>query len=298
MTLLIHDTTTVQGAPLGEELALQQRVYRYAKNGLVPLNPGEVVQTARPNDAHSNLTCAAAAALTKTITVTMDQNITADEYKDGYIYINDEAGEGFVYDVVSNAGAIVTEPTDAVTAAVTLKDPLVVALTTSSQATLVQNLYGDVTPTWGDPPSIISGVVPITVAASAYFWCQVRGPAAVKQEGGLFAGRGVVSSQFKKGSVAVARQVVPVPASNAGSGELAGARISVALGQRVNVTTEARQYQQDGIEQRFDLETQRTEPDEVLTTVSGKATIPNRILGYCINPRVSEEFALIYLTIS
>ncbi len=293
MTLLIHDTTTVQGAPLGEELVLQQRVYRYAKNGLVPLNPGEVVQTAQPNDAHSNMTCAAAAVGTKTITVTMDQNVTADEYKDGYIYINDQAGEGFVYDVVSNLGANVTEPTDAVTAAVTLRDPLVVALTTSSQATLVQNLYGDVTPTWGDPPSIISGVVPITVAASDYFWCQVRGPAAVKQEGGLFAGRGVISSQFKKGSVAVARQVIPIVRKNLGLGRLAGATTTLD-----HATGDARQYQQDGIEQRFDYETQRAEPDEVLTTVSGKATIPNRILGYCINPRVSEEFALVYLTIS
>ncbi len=292
MTLLIHDTTTVQGAPLGEELALQQRVYRYAKNGVISLNPGEVVQTARPNDAHSNMSCAAAAVGTKTITVTMDQNVTANEYKDGYIYINDEAGGGFVYDVVSNLGAIVTEPTDAVTAAVTLRDPLVVALTTSSQATLVQNLYGDVTPTWGEPPNIIAGVVPIAVAADEYFWCQVRGPAAVKQEGGLFAGQGVQSSQFKKGSVAVAKQVVPIRQRTA-----TAARAG-ALAPPQEAYTEAHQYQQGGIEQRFDYESQRTESDEVLTTVAGKATIPNRILGYCINPRVSEEFALIYLTIS
>ncbi|MEE9149927.1 MAG: hypothetical protein V3U27_21325, partial [Candidatus Tectomicrobia bacterium] len=183
MTLLIHNTVTAQGAPLGEELVLQQRVYRYAQNGAIALNPGEVVQTVRPNDAHSNMTCAVAAAGTKTITVTMDQNVTTDEYKDGYIYINDEAGEGFVYDVVSNLGANVTEPTDAVTAAVTLRDPLVVALTTSSQATLVKNLYAEVTPTWGEPPNIIAGVVPIAVAADEFFWCQVRGPAAVKQEG-------------------------------------------------------------------------------------------------------------------
>lgn len=65
MTLLIHNTVTVQGAPLGEELVLQQRVYRYAQNGAISLNPGEVVQTVRPNDAHSNMTCAAAAAGTK-----------------------------------------------------------------------------------------------------------------------------------------------------------------------------------------------------------------------------------------
>ncbi len=292
MTLLIHDTTTVQGVPLGNELVIRQRVYRYTKNGLVPLNPGEVVQTARSNDAHSNMACAAAAAGTKTITVTMDQNVTANEYKDGNIYINDEAGEGFMYDVVSNLGAIVTEPTDAVTAQVTIRDPLVVALTTSSQATLV-NVYSGVTPTWGDPPNIIVGVVPIAVAANEYFWCQVRGPAAVKQEGGLFAGQGVQSSQFKKGSVAVAKQVVPIVRQNLGEGRLAGVRTALN-----HHSDDARQYQQAGIEQRFDYESQRTEPDEVLTVVAGKATIPNRILGYCINPRVSEEFALVYLTIS
>ncbi len=291
MTLLIHDTATVQGVPLGNELVIRQRVYRYTKNGSIPLNPGEVVQTARPNDAHSNMACAAAAAGTKTITVTMNQNVTANEYKDGNIYINDEAGEGFMYDVVSNLGAIVTEPTDAVTAQVTLRDPLVVALTTSSQATLV-NVYSGVTPTTGDPPNIIVGVVPITVGADEYFWCQVRGPAAVKQEGGLFAGQGVQSSQFKKGSVAVAKQVIPIRQRTA-----TAARAG-ALAPPQEAYTEAHQYQQAGIEQRFDYESQRTEPDEVLTTVAGKATIPNRILGYCINPRVSEEFALVYLTIS
>ncbi len=292
MTLLIHDTTTVQGVPLGEEFTLRQRVYKYAKNGSIPLNPGEVVQGARPNDAHSNMTCAAAAVGTKTITVTMNQNVTTNEYKDGYIYINDAAGEGFMYDVVSHFGAAVTEPTDAVTAAVTLKDPLVVALTTSSQATLTQNLYAGVSPTWGDPPNIIAGVVPVTVAADEYFWCQVRGPAAVKQEGGLFAGQGVQSSQYKKGSVAVAKQVVPIRQRTAAAAR-AGAQAPPQ-----EAYTEAHQYQQAGIEQRFDYESQRTEPDEVLTTVAGKATIPNRILGYCINPRVSEEYALVYLTIS
>jgi hypothetical protein len=73
---------------------------------------------------------------------------------------------------------------------------------------------------------------------------------------------------------------------------------SVRRGNTPQVSTEAAQFQQKGVEQRLPLETLRTEPDEVLTEVVGKATIPERIIGYCINPRVSEEYALVYLTLS
>ncbi len=369
----IYSTNAAQGGTLGDEtLASPNRVFRLAKNGGVPLVAGEVVMAQQQDETQSNLTVAAAAAAgAKTITVNVGSVIDADEYRDGVIYINDQAGAGVVYDIRTHPGSIPAEGDstglDQTTAlAIQLKDQVAVALTTSSQATLVRNIYKNVVPTWGNPADIVVGVAPIAVAANQHFFCQVRGPAAVKQEGGLFTGRGVMSSQFKRGSVAVAKQVVPSARETfaqpvketAGTSDLTDANavaITHGLGvtpliQNISIfmnedptnsitafyvdnvgattfdvtandpgasgllfgwrakshvkdtygggTSEPAQYQQDGIEQRFDYDTLRNAPDEALTTVSGVPTIPNRILGYCISPRVSEEFALIFLTIS
>lgn len=292
--LPIYTTTAVQAGVLGDDLVTPpNRVFRYARNGSASLTPGTAVQAERPNESQANLACAAAAANATSITVTLGDAVNANDYAEGYVFINDESGEGFVYDILSHLDGYVSTAGTAATVALRLRDQVVVALTSSSQATLVKNLYKGVNPTEGEPWDIIAGVAPVAVAANEYFWVQVRGPAAVKQEGGLFAGRGVQVSQIKQGSVAVAKQVIPILRHTPSEGRIAGTRTELNYH-----SSETRQYQQQGIEQRFDYGTQRQEPDEVLTQVSGKATIPNRILGYCINPRVSEEFALIYLTVS
>ncbi|KKN07497.1 hypothetical protein LCGC14_1066360 [marine sediment metagenome] len=363
MSSLVIETYASQGAPLGEELAVPtDRVYRYTKNGPKPLAAGTILQGPRPNTSHDNLTCAAAAVGKTEITVTLAAGdpVTINDYKNGYIFINDEAGEGYVYDIVSTPGAFGED----VTCKFKIKQQLVVALTTSSQATLIPNIYENVSRPFGDPWDIILGVAPVAVPANEYFWCQVRGPAAVLQAGGLFAGRGVMLSQNKPGAVEVLKQVVPIARQvHSGVKEITGTATIVSgqttivvthglgkapsledisvtageagtadwgnlwvdnisstqftincrtdpstnnldLGWRVTrqvsppIGTEAAQFQQKGVEQRLPLETLRKEPDEVLTEVAGKATIPERVIGYCINPRVSEEYALVYLTLS
>jgi hypothetical protein len=360
---MIHDTHADQGVPLGEEILVgNSRLYRYAKNGLKPLAAGTVLQGTRPNTSHDNLTCSAAGVGGTRIVVQLSSGdpMTVDEYKNGYIFINDQAGEGFVYDIVSNEGGGGEDATKNIL----IKDPLVVALTTSSQATLVKNIYDGVNRPFGDPWDIIVGVCPVTVPANEYFWCQVRGPVAVLQAGGLFAGRGVMLSQSKPGAVEVLKQVIPVreesfPApykETSGKATLLNSNTSItvthglgttplienititpgenptgAIAEQLFVDTitstqfnvngtdpgasnldfgwrakavaksgrsGARQFQQKGIEKRLQGDTQRTAPDELLTEVAGKATIPERVIGYCINPRVSEEYALVYLTLS
>ena len=96
MPLVIYDTSTNPAAPLGSEITIgMNRVFRYAKNGPGDIAVGTVLQAARPNDCHANMTCAALDAGRTAITVTMDRGdpMDRDEYKEGHIYINDEAGE-------------------------------------------------------------------------------------------------------------------------------------------------------------------------------------------------------------
>jgi len=287
MSLLIYNTSATQEVPLGDEFRVPtNRLFRYARNGPQTLAAGTVLQAVRPNASHSNLTCAAAPAGASSIIVTLDRGdpMSLDEYKNGYIYVNDAAGEGYLYDVVGHPGGGGEDTTKKID----IKDPVVVALTTSSQATLIKNIYDGVNRPYGDPWDIIAGVAPVAVPAEHYFWCQVQGPAVVLQEGGLFAGRGVMLSQRKSGAVEVLKQVIPVLSGSAGRELRGGAS-----------PKEVPTYTQKAVDIRHitDYPFDPVDP-EVLTKFSGQATIPERVLGYCINPRVGTEHALIYLTLS
>ena len=281
MPLPIYSTNAKQSAPLGSEYDVgYSRVFRYAKNGSGALAVGTVLQTTSPNDSHRDMTCAVAPVGQAYITVTLAHGdpMVANEYKEGYIYINDQAGEGYLYEIKDHLGGDAGEDT---TKKVNLRHHVAVALTTSSQATLVKNPYADLLKPLGDPWEMVMGVTPVAVPANEYFWLQVRGPAVVLEAGNLFAGRGVMPSSWKPGAVETLKQVIPIYKESAGR-ELRGD----------NVSTEAVQFQQKGVEMGAAL------GEDYLTEVSGKATIPERAIGYCINPRVSTEHALIYLTLS
>ena len=282
----IYDTSAKQGAPLGSEYALADRVFRYTKNAGPVIGTGTVVQASPPNTSHANLTCAAVAAGRSAITVTLAYGdpVYADEYKEGYLFVNDQAGEGYLYDV---AGHSVGGGEDS-TLKVTIRDHIVVALTTSSQATLVKNPYSGAQKPGGDPWDIILGVTQGVVPANHYFWCQVRGPAVVLQASDLFAGRGVMLSQEKSGAVEVLKQVVPVYRDRYHEAQ------AVDTVGRPS-TTEGMPFQQKGVELGFSTD---RDQEAFLTEVAGKATIPERVIGYCINPRVGTEYALVYLTLS
>lgn len=298
MPLPIYDTSATQAAKLGSELLIgEDRVFRYAKNGPGALAVGTVLQGPRANDSHANMTCAAQSVGKNNITVTLDRGDLADhnEYAEGHIYVNDqgvtltnEGGQGYLYEVLSHPKG---EGEDT-TLKITIRDHTVVALTTSSQATLIPNEYKGVSRPGGDPWDIIVGVSPVAVPTNEYFWAQVRGPCAVLQSGRLFTGRGVMLSQNKPGAVEALKQVVPV---TQGRQHRQRTNDAYTTGDGGGPTA---QYQQKGIEQRLGGDTQRTEDDELLTDVSGIATIPERVIGYCINNRVSTEHALIYLTLS
>ena len=278
MPLPIYDTSATQATPLGAEFKLgQDRVFRYAKNGLGARAVGTVLQGPGAEMTNANMTCAAAAVGKTDITVTLTRSgpMTKDQYKEGYAYTNDAAGQGYVYEIRDHEHGGDEDDTKKIY----LKDRVVVALTTSSQATLIPNVYRGVNLPGGDPWDIIVGVAPVAVPSEYYFWCQVRGPAAVLQSGTLFQGRGVMLSQRVSGAVDAHQQPdTPRPPP------------------QEPLPTD-KHFAQKGIYTRIDRES-ATDDDEALIGVSGDATIPERCIGYCINPRVSTEHALIYLTLS
>ena len=276
---------------MGEEYTLgSDRVFRYAKNGPEALVVGTVLQGPRFNDSYSNMVVNAAAkvdATSVTVILAYGDPLDRDQFSEGYLYTNDQAGEGFLYEVLGHPGG----GGEDVTKKIDLKDHLVVALTTSSQATLIPNPYSGVNKPGGNPFDVLVGVVPVAVPSEEFFWAQVRGPAVVLQDGPLFAGRGVMASQEVPGAVSVLKQVVPVGAGGRDLRQLAGVETAPS------VPGAQKEYSQKALA-RMTTGTGRFDEDSFIENFSGKATIPERPIGYCINPRVSTEHALVYLTLS
>lgn len=178
-------TSDFAGVPVGSRYQSIDglRTFRYAfSQGAI--GAGQVAMESAGTANHDmDLAIAAAAAIGDgSITVTLGGTLASlDQYKDGYIYINDGAGEGHTYHIQGHAAAAASG-----SLAVRLGDDTVrEALTTAaSLAGLYKNPYMHVELYDGsDIDGIVAGVAPAEIADNSYFWCQTWGPAAVLSGG-------------------------------------------------------------------------------------------------------------------
>lgn len=151
------------------------RVFRYCKAGATALVAGSVYDGPAAVANHTNIAVAAAAAAGATsITVTLGATAaTANQYAGGVIVINDVDGQGHTYSIKSHPAADASA-----SLVVTLADdePVVTALTTSSQATLVANQYNGVVIHATTEVAIPVGVAHTNITAGQYGWIQTHGP--------------------------------------------------------------------------------------------------------------------------
>jgi hypothetical protein len=176
----ILETSTTQKEALGTLRILDDgRKFRYAKNGASALVAGNALQAPVVVAHHVEMAVvAAAAAGTKSVTVTLGGTaVTANQYAAGFLQINKADGIGHQYKILSHPAADA-----AANVVLTLEDPIVDALTTSSEASLIANPYAAVVVTTG-ATCIPVGVAPCDVAANAYFWSQTGGVACVETNG-------------------------------------------------------------------------------------------------------------------
>ena len=173
--------TSDQKQKLGTKAVLPDgRVFYYAENsGAAITTAGQIVDGIAAVGAHDgDLATAALAAGSLTVTTTTSLTTTKDQYKDGYLFVNDVAGQGEVYRVKSN-----TAVASAAGCEITIdeSDGTRTALTSSSQFGLMYSPYKGVKIIDGDGTMTTGpiGVTPIPVTASYYFWAQTSGPAAV-----------------------------------------------------------------------------------------------------------------------
>ena len=177
--------------PLGSRLLYGNTVYRYGRLGSGAVTAGKCVTHAASIAHHFDLTPTAGVAAGETaISVeTAGTDITLNQYANGYLYVNDAAGEGQMLRIQSNpAHDHSSEPS----IVITCYDDLATAITTSSRVTLIPDpssaLIGQAATTTG----ATMGVTVVDIAATHYGWFAVSGPATVLTSGTLVVGNHAV----------------------------------------------------------------------------------------------------------
>jgi hypothetical protein len=174
------------------------RIYRYSLAGAVALAPGKICINADLVANHTNQAVQAAATVGATeVSVTLGATAaTADQYKDGYLVINDADGEGINYLINGHAAHAGSG-----TLVVNLVDPIEVALTTSSEYTLKANTWAGVVISIADQADQCVGVPNVAVTAAYYAWLQTGGECSVLADEAVAKGLALTIGSSTVGAV-------------------------------------------------------------------------------------------------
>lgn len=199
----LNSATDVMGCPLGTRaMTPDGRVFRYAKAGEAITGAGYLCQTPITAANHDmDLAVQAAVAIGATsIPVTLGAAAAAkDLYKDGYIWINDGAGEGQIFRIASHA---VVASAGTLTAILAEGEKVKVALTTAtSLAGLKLNPYNGILLYNTTLDGIATGVATVAVTNAYYTWLQTWGDAAVLVNGTIVLGKAIAPGVTTSGSV-------------------------------------------------------------------------------------------------
>ena len=194
-------TGTQQLFPLGTGLISAERKWRYVYNGAAALVPGFTVQNAASAGTQHDMDMVTAAAdvgdFEITITPAASVSMTKNQYKEGYLWTNDLAGEGQCLKIKSHPAI-----THSTTGVITTYDPVTLALTADTLTGVRYNLYDNVIVV---PHTTLTGLtigvsnVPIPI--NDWGWIQTGGPCAIHTIGSVIIGQGVVDDTTS-GSVA------------------------------------------------------------------------------------------------
>ena len=192
--------------PLGTTLNWGDRVFRYGGiSSAGAVSAGKLVQQPALVANHSQMTATATTAVGATaisVETQGDTDLTADEYNEGYLSVNDSGagtGEGQFLKVKDHPAH---DHSDDASVIITTYEPLVTALTTDSELTLIYNPYSNciVAPT--TETGAVVGVTNIDMTASYFGWFQVRGPRCVLIDGStLILGHRCLRSDDVAGAV-------------------------------------------------------------------------------------------------
>lgn len=226
----VHRSTSYRPGnfPLGQIGVTEDgRTFRLVKNAATQLATARVVQAPAANIAKAVVVTTYTAGIgAKQVQVTV-ATVTANQYQGGFLNVEDDNGEGYLYPIVENTATDNPASGDIL---VTLAVGLEVAFNSATTVGLYSPYNGVVihpSPATTKLVGVTCGVIP----ASYYFWAQIRGLASVLTEGTVVINEGVVDSATADG--AVAPSVLTEATPNTGYGQN-----FVGIVATVGVTTE------------------------------------------------------------
>lgn len=211
-----YEVSETQQFPLGTKLVYGDRTFRYAfTNGAI--TAGLLVQQAPHVANHTNCTIINADAATLgtkdyshaagsraiCLDTAGDTDLTADQYAEGYLLVNDQEGEGQLLKVRTH---LAHDHSSDPSVVIETYDPLVTAVVkNSSQVSLIPNPYKDVIVAPATETGAVVGATVIDVADNRYCWVVTSGPAALLvSEANVVLGHRVVRSDTDAGGVMAA----------------------------------------------------------------------------------------------
>ena len=192
-------TGTTQIHPYGTRMVLPDgRVYYYGQTDGAQ-TAGAICQSAVGVANHDmDLATNTASAGDKSVTVTVGGTAaTEDQYKDGYLYVNDGTGEGHIYkirqhDAIDSSGSGAINLYDG--------DPILVAFAAATIVGLAKNPYKDFVVYPTTPTGHAVGVAATDFDDDDFGWLQTWGPAAVLCDVAFVIGNHVRVSDNTAGS--------------------------------------------------------------------------------------------------
>lgn len=200
--ILIDSTTATQTLGTYIETA-DGRGFRYAAIGAVASVAGKLYQSPVQDTTNQNpsggLAVAAAAIGATAVTLTGSLTLALNLMAGGFLSVNVTPGQGYLYRIKGN-----TAVSSAANCVVTLDDPLVIALTTSSKVVMSIHPYNGVvvnpTTATGSPV----GIAPTIVAATDFGWLQTRGVSVYLNDSSTAVGLGLTASAATAGALKTA----------------------------------------------------------------------------------------------
>ena len=177
------------------------RVYRYCQAGASDLVAGNCLQSSAIITTHLANTPPAVALGATSFAYTPGATAgAANLYAEGYLQVDTTPGNGYTYAVAGHAAI-----TASTAFTLNLKEPIQVALTTSSRVGLIANPYKNVIqmPVTTATGTLV-GIAPSIISATQYGWIQTWGMASVLTTGTPALGAIVMTP----GSVAGAAEII------------------------------------------------------------------------------------------
>jgi hypothetical protein len=211
---------TIKQNALGTQMVFADgRLFRYGQAAATQIATAKMCQQTLNSANLDELvvpTARAVGDLVVTLT-TGSTAVAADAMQDGWINVEDDTGEGYLYSVATNAAAATTA-----TLTITLNEPLQVAWTTSTTVGVFFSPFSAVIVHPSPATAMLVGVTPRIIPASNFGWFQNWGPASVTTEGTVVINEQVIDSASADGAVA------PTASTAAGEENYVGVVMEVA----------------------------------------------------------------------